>query len=143
MSSLSFSWSGAELQYSCCPDSAPAFIHKLLFMTSKDPFVLSLTLLSLTTLTLAHREEARLVQALADAITTHPAWPERSASMAQSLPRSPSNRPRAHTIVSGGKVPRFRHPVWNSGSATNVQRVALLKLLLSAEAERLQVSQDA
>lgn len=91
------------------------------------------------TKTLLHREEARSMQSLADAITSHPAWPERSASMAQSLPRSPSGRTRTATIVTGGTLPRFRHPVWNFGSATNMHRVALLKVLLSAEAERLQV----
>lgn len=36
-------------------------------------------------------------------------------------------------------MPRFRHPVWNFGTATNVQRIALLELLLNCEASRLQV----
>ena len=85
------------------------------------------------------REEACVLQDLAEAIASAPAWPERAAVDTASLPRSRSGRARAPATVPGGKLPRYRHPVWNFGSASNGQRVALLGLLLTCEAQRLQV----
>lgn len=87
----------------------------------------------------ACREEARALQELAQAISRHAAWPERASGLQVSMPRSTSGRARSEATITGGKMPRYRHPVWNFGSATNAQRVALLQVLLAGEAERLQV----